>query len=562
MKLFACLGLILGALAQTTMANSPTDDQGRYDQALSQLNKELAQAHRQRSCPGLKLVLTCGNKTCDENEDASNCPADCVKAAVHSYNYQTLCTEYKTIYRPRTLEEARDAVKAALNANLKIRIVGASHSANDQICGQGIVISTEFLKEIHGLETFKGEEVVNVQAGVTQGELNEWLYQNDKSIGITPIGYRGVTIGGSTATGSHGSSSMHDSVLSGRIRSMTLITANGKIRTYHADNTSRDQWKALKASLGMLGFVVSLRLAVEDHYNLHVKVSYHKEKKLLREGGLLKQVENCDFGQMNWFPGSGKFLKVCGKKTQKKAHNGATNTLLQPDIPDLFVKPFKAVLQYSACHNWINCLLDKVRYWQYKIAPYFKKLNKKGKLKSSHNLIGPSHRMVSSAFTPKADGFFQMDWEIAVPGKNLDAAIKDVYKHIEKNKICLPLVGVFIRFTKAADETLLAHSGVGGEFDNGEPVAFIEMPVYLPSGFGPDRQAEYDKVFEDFARLLIEKHGGRAHWAKNRNWVFEKHVQMGTYRKKLQKFQNIVNQMDPTGIFSNSYARTIGLKYK
>ena len=78
---------------------------------------------------------------------------------------------------------------------------------------------------------------------------------------------------------------------------------------------------------------------------------------------------------------------------------------------------------------------------------YFKKENKKGKLKPTHEAVGYSHKITSSAFTDKAQGFFQMDWEIAVPASKLQEALLAVNELVEKQKVCLPLIGVFIRFT-------------------------------------------------------------------------------------------------------------------
>ena len=125
---------------------------------------------------------------------------------------------------------------------------------------------------------------------------------------------------------------------------------------------------------------------------------------------------------------------------------------------------------------------------------YFKTKNQTGKLVSTHDAIGYSHKITSSAFTDKAKGFFQMDWEIAVPATNLQDALLAVNDLVKKQKVCLPLIGIFIRFTRVSDETLLAHSTVGGEFKKGELAAFIEMPVYLPS---PNEQIKACEVYEN-----------------------------------------------------------------
>ncbi len=186
----------------------------RYGQSIKEVNEELEKNTSLKLCSGVKLVRTCGNKICDKNETIKNCAADCLKDEIRSYNHQYICTGIKTIFTPKNITEVKEAVQKANEYGMKVRAAGNLHSANTQLCTQGVTVSTKNLKQIIGLETFNGEEVVNVEAGVTLGELSEWLHEKDRSLGYTLIGYRGVTVAGSTATGSHGSSPKHDAVLS------------------------------------------------------------------------------------------------------------------------------------------------------------------------------------------------------------------------------------------------------------------------------------------------------------------------------------------------------------
>jgi hypothetical protein len=532
-----------------------------YKHSLSLVNQALLESKNNKSCPGIDIAKTCGNKICERHESSSTCKADCLDGIIRSYNHQTVCTGVKQVYYPKNVLEVQDAVQVALQTGLKVKVAGNGHSANDVICSDGLVISSKNLNKIIKVEKFNREEVVVVQPGATLGALAEWLHKKDLSLGLTLIGYRGVTVAGSTATGSHGSSPKHNSVLANLIRSIKLVNAEGEIVTYSKNDLLPIQWQALKTSLGLLGVIVELKIAVEPQFNLRVKTTYHREKLLFNKDAMMGQMKDCDFGQINWFPAAGKFVKACGMRTTDPADQGATNSLLEPDIPNFIIKPFKTVLQYGACHNWVSCLIEKVRYLHFGIQPYFKKLNKRGQLVSSHNVVGPSHKMTSSTFTEKAQGFAQMDWEIAVPMSQLPSAMLAVKKHIETHNICLPLIGLFIRFTRADDSTIMSHSSSGDGFKKGELIAFIEMPVFLPYGFNEERNKEYDSPYEEFTRILIQKFKGRAHWAKNRNWVFKMQSKIGKYPTKTKKFQSIITKMDPDGVFSNWFGKNIGFSW-
>lgn len=516
------------------------------------------------SCPGLKLVVTCGNGKCeaDAGETIVSCAADCVPAPVVSYNNQTRCTDVQAVFKPESETEVQEIVKNAVSKGQHIRVIGNSHSANQILCTDGIVIVTEKLNQALAIEKFEGVDTVKVQSGMLIWDLNEWLYERGKGIGYSIMGFRGVTIGGAIGTGSHGSSVKHNSVISNIVQSITLVDAKGNLREFSKGTTPETTWKALTVNFGLLGVITQVRLKVQAAENLDMRVTFHKEKELFNtKDGVFGPVKNCDFGVMNWFPGTRKFMKVCGVTTSKKPDAGATNNLLNPPLPEKLVNVSKQVLQLGACNRGMGCLVESLRYTMMKFAPPIQKLNSKGKLVSTRNAVGPTHRMVSSFLTEYQKGFFQMDWEIAVPKSRANAAMKAVLAHIRKNKICLPLVGVFLRFTPSLDETLMSHTTAYKDFVLNEPVVYIEMPVYLPVGFTPEMKQKYDSVFEEFATMLIRDHGARAHWGKNRDWVFGMQRDLDVYGDNLKKFQSVVTEMDPQGVFSNSFAESMGIHY-
>ena len=71
--------------------------------------------------------------------------------------------------------------------------------------------------------------------------------------------------------------------------------------------------------------------------------------------------------------------------------------------------------------------------------------------------------------------------------------------------------------------------------------------------------------YEEAMRMLITKHGARAHWGKNTHskdsWVFELQRDIGAYGDFLERYSAKIGQVDPNGMFANKFAKSIGIKY-
>lgn len=529
-------------------------DDKTYQQTIDDVNWELENTDFLK-CPGTKLVVSCGNLLCEphKNETQLNCPADCKKnVSIRSYNNITLCDQYTATHIPHNANEVQDLIKFAISKGKTVKAIGASHSATDIMCAEGIVIPMQKLDKVIGISKVNGIDVVEAQTGITVYELSEWLHKKNMALaGIPHMGFRDVTIGGAIATGSHGSSAVHTAVISNIVEAVEFIDGSGNKRYLERHSADKNEFRALSASLGLLGVMTKVKLRIQKQFNLAVNVSYHHEKEMF-DDGVIEQVQNCDYGQLNWFPGSRRFVKTCGKKTTKRAYVGANNELLKPRIPKFIVNPFKKILQMSSCNNRLMCLVERVRYWQFKVQPPLVSNNRRGRKRNRHFVIGPAHKMVSSHLIKEQEGFFQMDWEIAVPASKAQAALKAIKKHTQQNFTCLPLVGVFIRFAPSESKTLIGHTHSDqNDWIDGEPAVFFEMPVYVPVGFSKERFEQYEKQFVDFAKLLIKDYSGRPHWAKNRDWTLNYAVEQGRYKNNLKSFYNVVNKFDPKGIFRN-----------
>ena len=544
------------------------------------------------SCAGVDVMATCGDLVCNGVETASNCPSDCSSWGQASFNYQTLCDEVQNVYTPTSVAEIQQIINDARNNGQHVKITGGAGpkgttgSASEVICTDGVIIDMgEFNENAPGLasvlETFEGQEVVNVAAGTSMHQLGEWLHARGRGVGFTHLGWRDVSVGGAIGTSAHGSSPRHNNVLSQRVVGLEVVTADGQLNSYSQGTTGvtdPDLWKALTTNLGYMGVVTRARIAVENSKNVHVKVTFHNEDELFAnnpDGSVYNNIKDCDYGQYNWFPSQNRFLRTCGKITNTAWESGADNRLLMPyvDLSQLSEKQTMQIFQVGGCdvNSGAHEKMAYMRINGWHLTPPLVK-NVGGSLRYTSDAVGPIHRMTSSHLINLSREMFQMDWEVAVPAQNLEAAMQYVKdftngQNAANRNIPVPLIGIFVRFSKSEDNALMAYTGAGGPFQDGSIVAHIEMPIFVPVGLSAAQFNNYMAPYEEAQRVLINQYGARGHWGKNQHsmdpWLFEEQVTAGSYDydNRLQRFSAKVGQLDPNGLFANRFAKSIGISY-
>lgn len=523
-----------------------------------------AQSRPSGVCPGLLLAYSCGNKTCEPglSENASNCPSDCLAAPLKSYNNLKACTDVDAVRTAGSTAQVQQYVRDAIAAGQKVKVSGNRHSISDAICTSGVVIKSS-QATIHGTGTFEGEDTVLVDAGVKLGDLTEWLHARGKSLGYALMGFRVPTVGGAVATGSHGSSPKWDAVLASRVRWIELVDSAGNLRSFSKGTTPAQQWRALTANAGMLGMVTRLRLAIEPQFRLRVQVSFHDEAALFQSGGALAQVASCDFGQINWFPRTKKYMRTCGTVTTASAVSGAENVLLNP-APGLdgAVGIVRNAWQSAACDRGSAVIVEGIQYTNLTTSPPFQKdgLCCGVKVRST-DLVGHSHRMLSSAFSVNGDQIANVDWEIAVPQQLAPAALTAVRDILARHNASVWEVGVFLRFTKVATSSWLANAAEGGSFRLGDTAMYIEMPVIEPVAFPADWMAWYEAPYKEVAETLVRDFDGRIHLGKNKRSLFQLERAEGTYGTNVTNFNAALSALGITNRFENGFAADLGIVF-
>ncbi|OUR88661.1 hypothetical protein A9Q81_23255 [Gammaproteobacteria bacterium 42_54_T18] len=553
--------------------------------------KSLLSSNNESTCSGFDVMATCGNNTCDGIETADSCPSDCGPWGLASFNFQTLCDDVKNAYHPTSVSEIQQIINDAAANNQHVKVNGGAGanvttgSASSVVCTDGVVIQMDKFDHNQpglgmSLEVFEGKEVVNVAAGTRLSELGDWLYERGRGIGYAHLGWADPTVAGAIGTSAHGSSATSNNVISHRVISLDVIDPQGQLKTYSRGTTGEngtDLWKAMTTHLGYLGVITRARIEIEDAKNVHVKITFHEEKELFEEnaGSVWDDIKDCDYGQYNWFPSQNRYLKTCGKTTTEASDPGANNKLLLPyvDLSQLNEQQTMQIFQLGGCQPNSGAH-DKMAYMRvngwHLTPPLVRDID--GEQRYTTNAIGPIHKMTSSHLIALSREMFQMDWEVAVPAKNIQAAMEYVRDftngiNAKNRKIPVPLIGIFVRFSKSENESLMAYSGSGGPFEDGTHVAHIEMPIFVPVNLTDAEFAEYMGPYEEAQKILIEQFGARGHWGKNQHsmdtWLFELQKTAGSYDhdNRLQRFSNEVGQFDPNGMFANPFAKAMGISY-
>jgi xylitol oxidase len=159
----------------------------------------------------------------------------------------------------RTLDEVQQAVGKAAAEGGRIRAIGTRHSFNDLADNGATLISVTGLDPAPEIDA--AARTVTAGAGMSYGALATWLQDRGWALGnLGSLPH--ISIGGATATGTHGSGSRNQ-ILSAAVAGLRYVAADGELR--HADRTTGD-FAGMPVGLGAFGIVVRVTLDIEPSY--------------------------------------------------------------------------------------------------------------------------------------------------------------------------------------------------------------------------------------------------------------------------------------------------------
>lgn len=170
--------------------------------------------------------------------------------------------------RPRTEQEALDAVRFAIREGLPVRAVGSGHSSSPLVQTGGVLLDMSGLSAITGTDLSRRR--ARALAGTTINAFGAPLWEQGLALG-NQGDIDKQQIAGALSTSTHGSGKDLGS-FSSNLRWVKLIDGTGEI--VEIGEGQLRELRAAQVALGTLGIFLEVELAVEERYHLQEQITY------------------------------------------------------------------------------------------------------------------------------------------------------------------------------------------------------------------------------------------------------------------------------------------------
>jgi FAD/FMN-containing dehydrogenase len=398
-------------------------------------------------------------------------------------------------FRPRSLvrcasvDEVRAAVLDASTKGFKARAKGNGFSWAPHVATQGVSIAVDGLNRIGEVDAKRGS--VRVEAGVRLGNLTRRLVS--QGLAVPSLSFLpDVSIGGAIATATHGTSPRWGT-LSDFVEAVTLVLPSGEARV--VDGASEQELRAARASIGMLGVIVSVDLRVIPiptvrFSRLHMSL----DEFLRRRSEILSRYSHV---WVNWTLGHNKVDVDCLQECSRSDPNG---------------HPY--VVGDSAVWQRAPSVLDRVRREARAVG---------GRV---INRIG--HRLNGNK--PWIDNV-RVSMQYGVPLSDMNSAVAEIAtSHFAKANEGRLLE---LKFLAGSSNTMLGSNSAG------DSVMF--------NMWWRVKRSQAEHAFDAFERLMLSRKA-KPHWGKQHKpptiaYMREAYAEW-------EEFAKIKERFDPHGVFS------------
>lgn len=170
------------------------------------------------------------------------------------------------VIRPANAEEVSDIIKTALKYNIPVtpRAGGSTVYFNSVPIHKGILMDLNLLKGVVAVD--ETALTVTVQAATTWIELEQYLNSKGLAAKSFPSSTPAATVGGWFCMMGYGIGSLKYGSLLSQVRSIEVVTPEGKVRRLTRDTQPSLAWFA--ASEGTLGIVTQLEVEIRRQTTL------------------------------------------------------------------------------------------------------------------------------------------------------------------------------------------------------------------------------------------------------------------------------------------------------
>jgi len=412
------------------------------------------------------------------------------------------------VVHPTSESELAAAVKQAVAAGRRVKVVGSGHSFTDCAVTDGTQIVLDKYNRVTSVDT--GAQTVTAQAGTTIAELNKILAAYRMAMpNLGDIAYQ--TISGAISTATHGTGAKLSGIAA-QVIGLDIVTGDGSIVTC-SPNEERDLWEVARVGVGALGALSTVTLQCVPAFNLRAVEEPLRVDDVL--ANIDEHVDGNDHFEFFWVPHTRWALTKTNNRTDEPA-GGRTRWGYVRDKILLENLAFGAVTKASLLRPSAIPRLSRL-------------MPSSGRTE----YVESSARIFAS---PRWVKFYEMEY--AVPRAAVPDALNGIRALIDERglKIGFP---VEVRFTAADDIPLSTASGR----DTGY------LAVHVAKGL------PYEEYFSG-VETIMDRFEGRPHWGKLH---FQTAATLAPRYPDWDRFQAVRRRVDPTGTFANAYTdRVLG----
>ncbi|RUP52281.1 hypothetical protein BC936DRAFT_149208 [Jimgerdemannia flammicorona] len=428
--------------------------------------------------------------------------------ATFSYTY---CSP-SSIRIPNNIRAVQKIVQEALKSHLKVKAFGSHHSTTDIICPPTGSIAIDSA-HLNWIKINKKAKTVKVGAGTLEKNVIDALEAQGLSFPQTTT-YGGITMGGATGTGAHGSSFKHASTFSEMLVGMTIVTGTGEILTLKGKDLDD-----FRVHLGFLGVVVEVEFTVVPLYKVLV-TAYPTDDAILYTPAFLQMAEATDSLVVTWIPRIKKLAIVnrtyvpVGTPGNGAAFGGGgavfsvEQRVQESQIFDYFEVTRNQTAMCAVEEGYFYSIFSNVTSQGF--PPAF--IDNMGNF--ANPVVGfPRNVLTTTCQAPKCaflapTPILTKELAFAIPARNLQlllAIFDEIYK---KYPSCFPLSGVLFRFAPPSRGLVAAEQG--------EPTIHFELLIHLVES-NHDIASIQLEFFQALSKALYanKKLKARPHWGKN-----------------------------------------------
>lgn len=409
------------------------------------------------------------------------------------------------IERPATTEALTEVVQRTVAAAERIHPVGGGLSSSAIAVAPEVMVDTRGLRGLRRIDRERGTATFGAGTRVAEAAA---ILEGEGLALCNPTSNTNVTLAGSSATGSQGSSLRHPSS-SSQLVEVELVSGTGELVRV-SERNNPELWPAVRLSLGALGVISEVTVRTMPTHRVSSEESVGSLHRVL--DGIVQRAASVDHITLRWLPHTDR---------------AAVRTAVRENGP-AFDEP-----EPGALSNGVSRLREGLRIGFAKSFPQLVPALNRATMalhRETETVTGPVGVLATTPSVPYANMVY------AFPVDRAADVLLELKELIERHRFHVPY-RVLMTFAPAEDAYL----------SNSYRRQTASIGVAMPSGIDP---RPYFHAAED----LFLARGGLPHWGSYHT------VRAAEFKHVMPRFGDFLaarHRLDPDHRLENGYLRRV-----